>query len=297
VLPDAGAAVGLLLGAAGVLIFSFTLPATKVALRSFDPWFIAFGRAVVAAALGGLILVGQRARRPAGTEWLRLGVAAGGVVIGFPALSSLALQSSSAAHGAVVIALLPAATAIAGAIRGHESPSLRFWAAAAAGTAVVTVYTFARAGGTLRAADAYLLLAVVVCAIGYAEGGLLARSLGAPQTICWALVLAAPLTVPLAVVAAPGHAPSAGALGGFLYVSLGSMLIGFFCWYGGLARAGVARASQIQLVQSPLTILWSALLLDERIGLSTFGVALAVLASVAVTQRARIGARSTPRRR
>ncbi len=149
-------------------------------------------------------------------------------------------------------------------------------------------YTFARAGGTLRPDDAYLLAAVLVCAIGYAEGGLLARSLGAPQTICWALLIALPLTLSVALIAAPPHAPSASALGGFLYVSVGSMLLGFFCWYAGLARCGVTRASQLQLMQTPLTPLWSGVLLQERIGWSTSAVALAVLASVGVTQRARI---------
>jgi drug/metabolite transporter (DMT)-like permease len=127
-----------------------------------------------------------------------------------------------------------------------------------------------------------------VCAAGYAEGGLLARDLGAPQTICWALLLALPLTLPAAIVAAPTHEPPAAALAGFAYVGVGSMFLGFFAWYGGLARGGVARVSQLQLAQTPLTLVWSALVLGEPIGASTIGVAVAVLATVAATQRARI---------
>lgn len=280
---------GAALGALGVLVFSVTFPATKFALRGFDPWAIAFGRAVVAAALAGLTLLFQRAPRPRAALWPRLAVVAGGVVIGFPALSTLALQTSSSAHGAVVIALLPAATAVAAALRLRERPSLGFWLAAAVGTALVTGFALERAGGALRAADLAFLGAVAVCAVAYAEGSLLARELGAPQTICWALLLSLPLTLPVAIATAPAHEPSAIALAGFAYVGVGSMFLGFFAWYGGLVRGGVTRISQLQLAQTPLTLVWSALLLGEHIGLSTIAVTVAVVATVAATQRARIG--------
>jgi drug/metabolite transporter (DMT)-like permease len=282
------AAKALLLGFGGVLGFSFTFPATKLALHSFGPWFIAFGRAGVAAGLAAVTLRRQRASRPTGAQWLRLAVVAGGCVVGFPALSSVALQSSSSSHSAVVIAVLPAATAIAGALRGRESTSLVFWLGAAAGTATVTLYVAAHAGGAVAPADLYLLVGVVVCALGYAEGGLLARSLGGPQTNCWALVLALPVTLPVALLTAPARAPSASALAGLMYLSVVSMFLAFFCWYAGLARGGVARVSQLQLAQTPLTLAWSALLLGERIGAGTLGVAALVLVSVAVTQRARV---------
>jgi drug/metabolite transporter (DMT)-like permease len=280
--------MGMALGAAGVLVFSFSFPATKLAERSFDPWFIANGRAVVAAVLGLLLLRYQRAPLPNRGQWLRLAVVAGGVVIGFPLLSSLAVESTTSSHSAVVISVLPALTAIAGAIRGRERPSASFWLAAGAGCAIVTAYSVAHAGGTLTLADIYLIIGVIVCAIGYAEGGFLARSLGAPQTICWALVLALPVTLPAALLNVPSHAPSASALTGFIYVSLGSMFIGFIFWYAGLARGGVPRVSQLQLAQTPLTLIWSALVLGERIGPGTSLVAIAALASVAATQRARV---------
>lgn len=287
-LLDRGRLSGLLLGGVGVLIFSFTLPATKIALHSFDPWFIASGRALLAAALAVATLGLRRARRPTRAEAGRLALVAGGVILGFPVLSSLALTTTSASHAAVVIAILPAATAAFGAVLARESPSPWFWLAAAAGTAVVTASAVARAGGTLRLGDAYLLAGVVVCAFGYAQGAVVARTLGAAQTICWALLLAAPVMLPIAAWSAPSRAPTPGALAGFLYVSIGAMFLGFLAWYAGLARGGVARTSQIQLAQTPLTLAWSALVLGERLTWSTGLVAAAVVASVAVSQRARI---------
>ncbi len=286
-------ATGLLLGALGVTIFSFSFPATKLALRGFDPWFIAFGRAAVAGVLGACVLRLQRARRPTRPEWGRLLVVAGGVVVGFPVLSALALETSGSAHGAVVVAVLPAATAVAAVLRAGERPGTLFWLSAGAGAAVVAGFA-ARAGGGVKASDLLLLGAVVACGLGYAEGGVLARDLGAAQTICWALILSLPLTLPAALATAPSTHTSAAALFGFAYVSVGSMFIGFFAWYGGLARGGVARVGQLQLFQTPLTLGWSAIVLGERIGSLTILVAAAVLVSLAVTQRARIGSTNLP---
>ncbi len=285
------ATAGMVLGSIGVAAFSFTFPATKLALRGFDPLFIAFGRASVAAIPAGALVLLGRAPRPSARQWRQLVVVALGVVIGFPALSSLALKTSSSAHGAVVIALLPALTALFGVLRAQDRPGPRFWAAALLGAAIIGVYTIAHAGGAPSLSDLYLLVAVVVCALGYTEGALLSRSLGAPQTICWALLLSLPLTLTLALLTAPGTAPSGTPLLGFLYVSFFSMFLGFFAWYGGLARGGVARVSQIQLIQTPLTLVWSALVLGERITAATGAVAIAVLACVAATQRARIARR------
>jgi drug/metabolite transporter (DMT)-like permease len=279
---------GALLGALGVLVFSFTFPATKLAERGFSAEAVAFGRAAVASLAAALVLGVQRPRRPTAAELRGLVVVAAGVVVGFPFLTALALRTSSSAHTAVVVGLLPAATAACGALRSGERPSLGFWVAAATGTAVVTAYMLARAGGGLGTGDAYLMLAIVVCAIAYAEGAVLARTLGAPHTICWALIVSAPLTVPVGLLTAPGATPSLAASAGFLYTCLGSMFLGFFAWYGGLARGGVARVSQLQLAQTPLTLLWSALVLGESIGWGTAGVALVVLLSVAATQRAAI---------
>jgi drug/metabolite transporter (DMT)-like permease len=272
----------------GVAIFSFSFPATKLALRGLDPWAIGLGRAVVAAALAAPTLLLLRARLPRGAEWRGLVVVAGGVVVGFPALSSLALQSTGAAHGAVVNALLPIATAIAGTIRFRESHGAAFWLAATTGAALVVLYTLVRAGGAPTTSDLYLLAAIVVCALGYTEGAILSRTLGAPETICWALLLALPVTVPVAASHLPRSFPPLVPALGFAYVAVGSMFLGFFAWYAGLARGGVARVSQLMLIQAPLTLLWSAVVLDEHLTWGLAATAAGVVACIAVTQRTRI---------
>ncbi|HEX5194189.1 MAG TPA: DMT family transporter [Solirubrobacteraceae bacterium] len=284
------AAPGTCLGALGVLAFSFTFPATKLAVDGLNPWLVAFARAAVAAVLAAAVLLATRAPTPDRAQRRRLLVVAGGVVVGFPLFSSLALTTTGSAHGAVVIAVLPAATALVAVIRGGERPPLRFWIAASAGLAVVVAFTIVTAHGALGAGDALLLLGTALCAVGYAEGASVSRTLGGSRTICWALVLAAPLTIPvtviLGIVAAPSHAGPSAWLG-FAYVAVVSMLLGFFAWYAGLARGGTARVSQIQLLQPLLTVVWSAAVLGERIGAGTLIAGAAVLACVAATQRTR----------
>jgi drug/metabolite transporter (DMT)-like permease len=280
-------AQGIVLGGTGVLVFSLSFPATKWALDGFSAWFVAFGRAALAAVLGGIALRLRRAPRPTAPQVLRLGVVAGGVVVGFPLLSSIALETTGSAHGAIVIALLPAATAVAAVLRAGERPSPLFWLAAGAGVAVVTAFAVDESSGTISGGDLYLLGAVVACGIGYAEGGALSRELGAVETICWALLLSLPLTAVVAALTLPATAPSEQAVAGLLYIGIGSMFLGFFAWYAGLARGGVARIGQVQLAQPVLTLAWSALLLGEAVGAWTVVTALAVLACVASTQRAR----------
>ncbi|MFC7483488.1 EamA family transporter [Luedemannella flava] len=146
--------------------------------------------------------------------------------------------------------------------------------------------------GALTVADPLLVAAVVLCGLGYAEGGALARELGGARTICWALVVSLPVSVPVAVGTAIGDPPRAGVAGwsGFAYVTVISMFLGFFAWYAGLARGGIAQVGQIQLAQPVLTLLWSALLLGETVTPASIGAAVVVLACVVLTQRARQGA-------
>jgi drug/metabolite transporter (DMT)-like permease len=277
------------LGSLGIVGFSFSLPATRLAVADFDPWLVAFGRATVAAALAAIYLLATRAPRPTREQARSLAIVAAGVIVGFPLLTSLALEVQTAAHGAVVIAMLPAATAVAAVKRAHEHPSRGFWLAASAGLVAVLAFVLTQGVAGLQAGDVFLLGAVVLCAIGYAEGGALARHLGAANTICWALVLSAPVTAAVAATAAATTGLHAGTTAwlGFAYVSAISMFLAFFAWYAGLARGGVARVGQIQLAQPVLTLGWSALLLGERVTPLTLLTALAVLASVAATQRAR----------
>jgi drug/metabolite transporter (DMT)-like permease len=282
---------GLVLGLLGVLGFSFSLPATRLAVEDLDPWFVTFARAVLAAALAALYLRAVKAPRPTRAQWRRLALVAGGSVIGFPLLTGLALVTSESQHGAVVVALLPAATALAAVARAGERPGALFWAAAMAGLLVVVTFTLANSRGAITGADVFLLGAVAVSAVAYAEGGVLSRDLGGARTICWALVLSAPVTVPIAAVTAATTSLHAGPTAwlGLAYVSLVSMFLGFFAWYAGLARGGVAKVGQVQLLQPLLTFLWAGLILGEDVGVGTILAAAGVLASVIVTQRARVG--------
>lgn len=286
---------GLALGGLGVLAFSFSLPATRLAVADLDPWLVAFGRAVVAGVLAIVVLGVTRATRPDRLQRRRLAVIALGVVVGFPLGTSLALETLPAARGAIVVATLPAATAVAAVLRAGERPSRGFWAASAAGLLSVLGFVAVGGGGLgggPQPADALLLAAVAACAVGYAEGGVLARDLGGTRTICWALVLALPLTSAVTAVSLIGGGvhPDADASAwlGFAYVSVVSMFLGFFAWYAGLARGGVARVGQVQLAQPLLTLGWAALLLGEPVTWRTLAVALMVLGCVVATQRARV---------
>jgi drug/metabolite transporter (DMT)-like permease len=283
---------GLWLGLVGVVAFSFTVPFTKVAVASLSPLFIGSGRAVVAAVLAGsaLALTGQRL--PLGVQWARLAVVAAGVVVGFPLLTSFALTATPASHGAVVIALLPAATATAAVLRGRERPPLAFWLVTSAGALAAIVFASLHSGGfgQLHWADVLLLGAVVAAAIGYAEGGLLARELGAWQTVSWALVIASPLMVLLTAVSIAQQPPSAEPIQWLMFAYLGvvSMFLGFFAWYRGLAIGPIASVSQTQLIQPVLTICWAALLLGESLTWPTALGALAVILCAGAAVRVRL---------
>jgi drug/metabolite transporter (DMT)-like permease len=277
-----------------VLAFSFTLPFTRIAVASLDPLFVGAGRALVAALLAALVLGVTRSKLPPRRLWLRIGVVACGVVVGFPLLTSFALQTSPASHGAVVIGLLPAATAAVAVLRAKERPSRAFWVASLAGAAAVIAFTLISAGGFegVHLSDLLLLGAVVAAAVGYAEGGLLAREMGSWQVICWALVVAAPVMAVLTGVSVAAHPPAAPFDGwlAFAYVSAISMFLGFFAWYRGLGIGPIASVSQIQLLQPVLTIVWAALLLGEPLTLVTVLGAVAVIACAAAAVRARVRA-------
>ena len=284
----------LLLGSLGVLGFSFSLIATRAADADLGGTIVGLGRGLIAALLAGILLLVLHERPPPRRYWRGLVLVALGVVAGFPLLSSLALQSLPAAHGAVVAGLLPAATAVMAVLRANERPSRGFWMACALGVVSVLAFAVTEGGGRPQAGDLLLLLAVVLGGLGYAEGGRLARDLGGWRVICWALILAAPILAPVVGVAVVRHGLSARpqAWLGFGYVSVVSMFLAFFAWYGGLALGGVARISQLQLVQPVLTLTWAALLLGERVNLATAGAALVVILSAAVSRRTKISPRA-----
>ncbi|HEX3491225.1 MAG TPA: DMT family transporter [Streptosporangiaceae bacterium] len=284
----------MLLGALGVLCFSMTFPATTAAERAFGPVVVGVGRAVPAALLAIIVL---RARRqpllPPRAALPRMLIVAATVGIGFGLLSALALRHVSSVHGAVLTGLIPAATAGIAVLRAGERPRPAYWAALGLGLAVMIGFALVQGGGRLRTADVILLLAIADAGLGYTEGGVLAREYGGWRVICWALILALPVSVPvtaIATVAEPTRHVTALAVGGLAYVSLFSMCLGFFAWYQALATGGVARVGRLQLAQPALTLCWSALLLGERVGWLTGLAAAAVIAATAVGRNARVDA-------
>ncbi len=275
----------------GVLAFSGSFPGTVHAMEGFDPWLVAIGRAAIAALLAlACLKVAGRPLLPPRHLWRSYALISLGVVFGFPLFSGLALAlGSSTAHAAVVTALLPAATAVCAVLRAGERPRPLFWVACLAGAAAITAFTLTQHQGQAAWPDLLLVAALLSAAVGYTEGGRLARQVPGWQVISHALVLSLPLTAPVAVALAflTPIAITPHAVAGFAYVSAVSMFLGFFPWYAGLAQGGIARAGQTQLTQPLLTLVWAWFLMGERFGLITVVAAVAVLVCVAVTQRAR----------
>lgn len=297
--PDAAdrdATRGLLLGGLGVLIFAATLPMTRLAVGDvtapqLPPAFVTAGRAAVAGLLSVFWLLWLRAPLPARRHWPALAVSALGTVLGFPLFLALALRRVDAMHAAVVTGVLPLATAAVAAIVLRQRASAGFWSCAVAGCALVIAYAGWQGAGALTLADGLLLLAVLSAAVGYVGGARVSASVPAPQVICWVLVLSLPLVLPLAWWLRPLQPASAAAWGGFAYVSLFSMWLGFFAWYRGLALGGVLRVSQVQLLQPFLALLFAVPILGERLDAVTVGFALAVMAVVIVGRRMPVEAR------
>lgn len=279
--------LGLLLGLCGVIGFSVTLPATRLAVAHLDPTLVGLGRSLVAGILAAVLLRTTRQSLPSRAQFKGLAVTAAGVIVGFPLLSSWAMQSLPAAHGAILLAILPLFTAVAGALRTGDRPSSGFWLASLAGSGLVAIFAVYGGAGGWQGADAVLILASLAAAVGYAEGGRLARAMGGWQVICWALVIAAPLLLPPVIIAFLRHGAEAPLQSwlGFAYVSVVSQLLAFFLWYQGLALGGVVRVSQVQLLQPFMTLGVAALLLGETVTPAMLAFALAVVVTVAVGRR------------
>lgn len=274
-------------GLAGVLIFSGSLPATRVAVLGFDPVFLTCARATVAGLLGAGLLLATRQRVPARDDIVPLALVALGCVVGFPLLTALALQRITAAHAMVFIGTLPLSTALFAVLRGGRRPRPPFWLFSVLGASMVAGYALAQGIHASPAGDALMLAAIVVCGFGYAEGARLTARLGGWQVISWALSLSLPLMLPMAWFMAPGsfagiELPAWLGLG---YVSVFSMLVGFVFWYRGLALGGIASVAQLQLLQPFFGLLLAALLLHEQVTWTMQLTALAVIACVAGARR------------
>ncbi|ESZ55500.1 DMT family transporter [Mesorhizobium sp. C120A] len=269
-------------GFVGVLIFSGSLPATRVAVAEFDPTFLTSARAAIAGLLGLAMLVLFQQKRPARSDFLSLVIVALGVVVGFPLLTALALKHVTSAHSIIFVGLLPLATAIFGVLRGGERPRPAFWLFSCIGSALVAGFALMQGVTASPVGDGLMLAAIIVCGLGYAEGAALSRRLGGWQVICWALAISLPIMLVLTFATLPSSfaGVGSGAWMGLAYVSLFSMLIGFVFWYRGLAQGGIAAVGQLQLLQPFFGLALAASLLHEQVSPLMIVVTLGVVACV-----------------
>jgi drug/metabolite transporter (DMT)-like permease len=269
-------------GFIGVLIFSGSLPATRVAVKDFDPTFLTSARAAIAGLLALALLLLFRQKRPERGDLLSLVIVALGVVVGFPLLTALALKHVTTAHSIIFVGLLPLATAIFGVLRGGDHPRPAFWLFSCVGSALVAGFALTQGVTASPVGDGLMLAAIIACGLGYAEGAALSRKLGGWQVICWALVLSLPIMLVLTFAMLPPSFANVGSNAwiGLAYVSLFSMLIGFVFWYRGLAQGGIAAVGQLQLLQPFFGLALAATLLHEQVNslmiVVTLGVVLCV---------------------
>jgi drug/metabolite transporter (DMT)-like permease len=280
---------GLMLGLIGVVIFSGSLPATRAAVTGFEPVFLTAARALLATVGAVIALALFSSERPLRSELPSLLVVAAAVVVGYPLLSGIAMTEITSARGLLFTGLLPLSTASWAMVRGGERPHPAFWLFAIAGSGLLATYALLNGGAEgVLTADSLMLVAIVVCGLGYAEGAVLSRRLGGWQVICWALVIAAPIMAAVAVFTWPAGWPSfdSSAWLGLAYIALFSMLIGFFFWYRALAIGGSSRVGQLQLLQPLIGMGLSAVLLQERVAWPLVATAVGVLGCVAGARRA-----------
>lgn len=282
--------LGLVLGFLAVVCFAGTLPATRLATPFLDPWLLTVARALIAGVVGVIMLVAARKRVPPRRQWIEYAIASACLVYGFPLFSAIAMTTVPAAHGGVVLGILPLVTAMAAVVVARERPSIGFWLAGAAGTAIVVAFSLRHGGGAAVAGDLWLLLAVLSAGVGYTYGGKLSADRPGWEVIAWQLVLSLPFALPATiwlwpanVSAVPTHAWMA-----LLYTAFFSQLIGFFFWNAGLALGGIARVGQMQLLQPFLIVLMAATVNGEPIELVTLAFAATVIATVAIGRRMRI---------
>lgn len=281
--------LGLLLGLIGVVIFGGTLPATRIAVSQIDPIALTALRTAIAGLCSLVVLIALRRKPPPRDLWPQLAIAMLCVAFLFPLLMSLGMQRVDASHGGVVLGVLPIATALVAVAITHERPRPLFWIASVAGAVLVILFALRQGGGALAPGDLFLFASVAVAAIGYAFSGRLTSRMPGWEVISWILVMALPLSIPAAALTMPadiGHIALKPWLG-LLYVALFSQWIGFFAWNAGMAMGGIARVSQIQLLQPFVTFALAAFFNDETITLQILLFAAAVVVTVAISTRTR----------
>ena len=258
---------GMLIGFVGILIFSLTLPVTKIAILSFNPYFIAFGRASLAGAVALAYLAIKHEPMLVKADFGKFVVIALGVVFGFPILTTVAMTQGSSSHGAVILGMMPLATTVIGVIRFGERPSLGFWLVSLLGAALVVIYALLKSSGSFTLVDGLLVLGGICACVGYVEGGELSRKMNPRAVISWALVISLPINIVLSYFTFESAYIEAGTLAWitFVYLSLFPMFLGFFFWYEGLAIGGIARVSQVQLIQPFCTLVAASVLLGDSL--------------------------------
>ncbi len=274
-------------GLLGVIVFSGSLPATRVAVADFSPMFLTCARAVIAAVIAAVLVISLRQSRPRRGDVVPLAIVALGVVIGFPLLTALALQHITAAHSIVFIGLLPLATAIFGVLRGGERPKPPFWLFSVVGAGTVAGFALSQGGAGSAIGDLLMIAAILLCGLGYAEGATLSRRLGGWQVISWALLLALPIMAAAAFMTLPAsvHEIGAGAWISLAYVSIFSMLVGFIFWYRGLALGGISSVGQLQLLQPFFGMILATIVLHEPIAWTMIASTSVVVLCVAGARR------------
>lgn len=278
---------GLINGFIGVLLFSGSMPATKLAVMEMSPNFVTIARAAIAGILALTVLIIYKEKRPEKNQIFALLLVSIGCVVGFPLLSALALQYLTSAHSIVFLGMLPLATAVFGVFRGGERPHPVFWFFSVIGSLLVIGYAVSQGISASPVGDILMLLAVILCGMGYAEGAKLSKTLGGWQVISWALVLALPVMIPLFFIYFPDHIETVSFQGwfGMAYISLFSMFIGFIFWYKGLAQGGIAIVGQLQLLQPFFGLALAAYFLHEQVSIGMVGVTIGVILCVAGTKK------------
>ena len=298
--PQAVIRAGLAWALLGVLLFSFSLPLTKVAVGGMDPFFVAMARAAIAGTLAAALLALRRVPWPGRQHLRALIYTTLGAVFGWQILMGLALQRTTSAHAAVIAAFMPLTTALLAVLRARERVSGQFWLAAGTGTAALVAFALARGGasGGDPVADLLVVGAVLFSSWCYVEGATLTRAMPGWQVISWVVVIALPITMPASALlwlgASPTPQPTATEWAALLVLGISSMYLAFFAWYRGLAMAGIAHASQTQQLQPLLTLLWATMFLAEPVTPGTVAAALAVIASVMWAQRSRTTTEAAP---
>lgn len=282
--------LGLLLGLIGVVCFSLTLPSTSVAVDYFGSTIVGLGRTVVAAVIVAVVLIIRKEKRPSFRQFKSLVIVAIGAVLGFPLLTSWAMEILPVSHGAVELALLPLATAGFAMLRAEEVPSLKFWISSITGSFAVILYASQLGFGQLQLADLALLAAVILLGLSYAEGGKLAKELGSWQVIAWAIIIGAPffiIPVGLNFTTEMLDAPIQAWVS-FAYLAVVSQFLAYVAWYSGMAIGGIAKVSQIQYLQPFLMIIFATVFLNESITFFTVITALVVVISVVIGKNANV---------